>query len=1310
MLGPLRVEVGGRPVDVGGPSPRRLLATLVAFAGEVVSIDTLVDAVWGEDPPRSAVKTLRSHVARLRVALDTGHPSPHGRRGESGVIVTAPPGYRLVVPPEAVDAHLFVELVRRAGRAVDQAALSEADRLLTEAFGLWRGPPYAEFSDLDVGVAEARRLEEVRLTGLETRLEAGLLAGRHAEVVAEAEALCATHPLRERFWAQLVTALYSSGRQADALAAYERVRARLADEVGADPGPALRGLQQRLLRQDPALDAPSGAAAAQPGAVDDGRGYRTSRTDVAPERRVATVMVAAIGPDARRGINGPDWADPELADVLLSRFRTICAEAITATGGTVIENNDDGVTAAFGVLTAHDDHVVRALHAALTVRDRCDERLGALYVGVAAGEVLRRGAHLRVGISGEPVRLAAALRHVAGPGEILLAERAVPMARHRFELTTVADRAESGGRSLRAAALIAARSPGRPRAEAGLGRTFVGRGDDLDALDAAYRRAVEEGRPHVVCVLGEAGIGKSTLVERFVDRLGERIPAPLVHRGSCLAYGQGITYGALADVLRAHLGLDADAAADRVRERLAGREILGLTLGLDAAGGLDPRDARELLHAAWVRLASEMVATTPTVLVLEDLHWAQPPLLDLIADLVTDVAGPLLIVATARPEYAEAHPVALGPRRRQQTLWLERLTDEQADTMLKDLVGGAPDEALQRSVLVPAEGNPFFIEELLGTLLDRGGLVATAGGWRLAVDAAPSLPDTVRSALAARIDCLGPDARATLQAASVAGRVFAAAAVARMLDPLRPDLDELVDRDFIRRHRSRTPTFTFKHALTRQAAYDQLPAARRTRLHAAFADVLAETGGGAEPGDLDQRAPLLAHHYTEAARPDVAELAWGDDAEALARVRQRAITWLVRSGELAIQRYASDEALALLHRALDLTPPPATQAALWRLIGQGHESRLDSEAYWEAMRRAVDVCDDPREQAEAYSKMAEAATSWGMIASAMPSDEAVEGWLAHTLNHADPGTPAHTRALITRAVWLPEHLAELAAQALTAAEQGDDLGNLGQAYPIQEIHALVDRRYANALEWAMKCVALVGLEDPHFIDDAYTLPIPPLMALGRFAEAREFAARYEAVAAKQYQAAKAHALAWRIEIEALAGEWSRVRGYEDRARQPARYGAHRVSAVRALLLCAVARARLGQVAESTRLERLADELAPITDDRIAAPHIRLALARGDLDRVAELMAHAPRRLKPWAQWWALDLDITRLDALTALGDATGVEAEATPLLGTCALLDAVAKRALAAVRRDPVLRRQAVEAFTHMDLPGHVAPTATVDD
>ncbi|HET9291151.1 MAG TPA: BTAD domain-containing putative transcriptional regulator, partial [Actinomycetes bacterium] len=252
VLGPLEVEADNGPVTLGGPKERLLLALLLTRPNQVVPVDTLVQGLWGEHPPLTAAKTLQSHVKRLRRALEPGRA-----RGVAGeVLVTHQPGYRLRVAPGALDATRFEELAAKARRALSDGQADAAASLLGEALGLWRGQAFEEFTDSDVVVAEADRLAELRLGAVEDRIEADLWLGRHRELVAELEGLVRDQPLRERLWAQLLLALYRSGRQADALLAYQRARSVLVEELGIDPGAELRRLHAAVLAQDPGLDSP----------------------------------------------------------------------------------------------------------------------------------------------------------------------------------------------------------------------------------------------------------------------------------------------------------------------------------------------------------------------------------------------------------------------------------------------------------------------------------------------------------------------------------------------------------------------------------------------------------------------------------------------------------------------------------------------------------------------------------------------------------------------------------------------------------------------------------------------------------------------------------------------------------------------------------------------------------------------------------------------------------------------------------------------------------------------------------------------
>ena len=266
VLGPLEVVDDGEPVPLGGPKERRLLAALALQPGQVVAESRLVDVLWGDDPPRTAVKTLQNYVLRLRKALSSG---------SGGLsIVTVPPGYALRGSPEAFDSLDAAGRIAQAREAASAGDHGRAAELLEAALACWRGPSLVEFADEPFALAEAARLDELRQAALDERIDAELSLGRHGPCVAELEALLAENPLRERRWGQLMVALYRSGRQADALRAYQRARSILGEELGIDPGPGLRRLEQAVLDQDPSLDlaaphpAPTAAPAGPPHGTD----------------------------------------------------------------------------------------------------------------------------------------------------------------------------------------------------------------------------------------------------------------------------------------------------------------------------------------------------------------------------------------------------------------------------------------------------------------------------------------------------------------------------------------------------------------------------------------------------------------------------------------------------------------------------------------------------------------------------------------------------------------------------------------------------------------------------------------------------------------------------------------------------------------------------------------------------------------------------------------------------------------------------------------------------------------------------------
>src|SRR5215210_4790165 len=338
----------------------------------------------------------------------------------------------------------------------------------------------------------------------------------------------------------------------------------------------------------------------------------------AEERKLATVLFADLVGSTELGEQ-----DPERTRAVLDRFYEAMAEEIERAGGTVEKFAGDAVMAAFGAPAAQEDHAERALHAALGLQRRMRELFGGdlqLRVGVNTGEVVvgrpREGSSF---VTGDAVNVCARLEQGAAPGEILAGERTVAVARGAFEfgdLTTVEAKGKAEPvpcrRVLRALTLM------RPRGVRGAAAAFVGRERELELLRATYARVAEQGDPHVVTIVGDAGIGKSRLVRELWQWLAEQSPHPLQRTGRCMSYGSGITYWPLAEVLKEQLGLlDSD-----------GPEIVALTLGLDVGGELHPLLVRERLHDAWVDFLSELTAERPLVLLIEDLHWAEPELVE----------------------------------------------------------------------------------------------------------------------------------------------------------------------------------------------------------------------------------------------------------------------------------------------------------------------------------------------------------------------------------------------------------------------------------------------------------------------------------------------------------------------------------------------------------------------------------------------------------------------------------------------------------------------------------------------------------
>ena len=1275
ILGGLEVEDRGRPVPMRGPRQRALLAYLLVNANEVVPDERLLEDLWADEPPKSGLAALRVRVSQLRKALEDGEP----------LILTRPPGYVLHAPADAVDARRFEQLLADGRKALAAGRAEAAAVTLRDALALWRGPALADVAYEPWAQAEAARLEELRRSAFEERIEADLALGRHAELVGELEALVGAEPLRERLRGQLMLALYRSGRQADALAVYRSARTSLVEELGIEPGRALAELEAAILRQDQALEPPADTREAQPAA------------EAAPvpgeERKVVTVLVADFSGSPVVGAE----PDPERVVALIERVVAAIREEIEDAGGSVEIAAGASVTAVFGAPVAQEDHVERALQAALALRARLGGHFGdglAVRLGVDTGEVVAG----QPGLAGGALLTTARLAGAAPAGTILVGARTADAARGLFEFgLPLAESPETGGTRLACRQLVRALSLMRTEGRGGLRSVFVGRESESELLRAAYSRVVSERRPRLVTVLGDAGVGKTRLVRELWDELAGETPEPLRRTGRCLSYGRGTTYRPFADILREQLGIAETEPPETVRRRLAGREILALTLGVAAGSDLHPLTARERLHSAWAELLTELTAERPVVVLVEDLHWAHEPLLDLLDRLLDEVQGPLLVVATARPELVAAWP-SWGRRRDAVTVWLEPLSEPEAEALLDGLGLDDLPEPVRRRVLDMAEGNPFFLEELLAGLHDRA--LATPES---------DVPDSVQAVLATRIDLLPPVEKAALQAAAVMGRVFWRGAVRELLEGESPDFAVLEARDFIRRRSGPSLAgereFAFKHALTREVAYASVPRARRAQLHARFAAWVERVAGA-----RDEHAPYLAHHYAEAVRPQDADLAWADRPEELARLRGEAVAWLRRAGELAAARYELDEAIALYERALELEESVAARVELWRALGHANALKYDGDEMWRAMQNAIDLTSDPELQADLYSELAWETSCRSGMWRRMPDYTTVDEWIETALGLAAEGSAARARALVAKGFWNPFEGSAPAREASAIAERLGDVELRSHAWDVRGVAEFVAGRYDLGRAFAERRFELLDrISDPDHRADIYAAPISGCIWSGQFREARRLARVHDEVTLPLTPHHRLHGVAILVEVEELLGAWEGVRELGPRTVETVEANTETpcVRNARTLLVCAAASAYLGEEDEARGHEAHAESLG-IEGYGVVLdiPRLRLALIRGDLDTAARLL-ETPLPMRGWYRgWMALATMVMRLEGLAAIRDRERTEEEAARLLRPNTYLEPFALRALGVVREDERLVEQARDRFAALGLPWHTSQTA----
>jgi predicted ATPase/class 3 adenylate cyclase len=765
-----------------------------------------------------------------------------------------------------------------------------------------------------------------------------------------------------------------------AIAALETQRATLGD---AAVEAALVGLRHRLAELE--------------------RGGATALAPLTGERKLVTVMFADIS-----GFTSlAETMDPEAVRDLVNACFERLVPVVKKYEGTVDKFTGDGIMALFGAPVAHEDDPVRALRAALEMIEALQafsvERetdLG-IHFGINTGHVIAGGLGTQdrqeYSVMGDAVNLAARLEGISERGEILVGPDTYRLTRPLFEFKILEPvRIKGKAEPVQVYTLLSAKEVrGKVRGIEGLESPLVGRDDESRALREAIER-LRSGVGGIVTVVGEAGLGKSRLVTEVREQTLAKDSEPSQGwaaqwvEGRCLSYGGSIAYLLWLDVLRGLLGIRADvtplAARDALREQVQTLcpdrvdgvyPYLGRLMSLpladqdeNALRGLDSESLKNVTFRAVETLVEYTARQQPLAIVCEDLHWADPTSIALLEQLIaaTDRV-PLLLICVFRPETTHLcwrikEAAARRYRHRHTDLWLDPLSADESAALVGNLlrIEDVP-TALRSKILRRTEGNPFYVEEIIRSLIDSGVIVhdEATDRWQATQKAGDiALPDTLHGVLMARIDRLQEKIKRILQLASVIGRVFLYHVLAEIAQE-EQELDEhllTLQREQMIRERVRVPEleYIFKHHLTQEAAYDSLLKREQRAYHRQVAEALEQVF----PERIEEQLGLLAHH-------------WEGAGEA-----EKAVHYLRRAGERTAAQFANVEAVEYFSRALDLTPKEdldgryaliSAREAVYNVQGMRGEQRQDLAALVEIARAFA----QREDRTEAIRKRAEVA-------------------------------------------------------------------------------------------------------------------------------------------------------------------------------------------------------------------------------------------------------------------------------------------------------------------------------------------------
>jgi class 3 adenylate cyclase/tetratricopeptide (TPR) repeat protein len=653
-------------------------------------------------------------------------------------------------------------------------------------------------------------------------------------------------------------------------------------------------------------------------------------------RKTVTVIFCDVAGSTALG----ERLDPETLRSVLARYFEAMKAVIELHGGTVEKFIGDAVMAVFGVPVRHEDDALRGVRAAAEMQQAVadlNEELERDYgtalelrIGVSTGGVVT-GTEERL-VTGDAVNVAARLEQAASPSEVLLGVETFQLVRDAVQAEPV-EPLELKGKSepvtaLRLVAVLPDASVVARRAVA----SMVGREQELDQLHKAFSLALRDSSCQLFTILGAAGVGKSRLAHEFLAALEDAT----VVRGRCLSYGEGITYWPVVGVLKQLLGDEPQARlAELGTDELAAEAILGVLGEANAVGSTD--------EIAWaVRKLLEAAADDqPLVVAIEDVHWGEPALLDLIEHIaVLSRDASMLLLCMARPELLDRRPAWAGGKLNATTVLLEPLAAPETDRLIDDLAGARIDTKLRARISEAAEGNPLFVEEMIA-LLEKSPADEVV------------VPPTIQALLAARLDQLDAAERGVLECGSVEGRIFhrgAVHALAPNEQQLTARLTALVKKDLVRPDPTQIAgddAFRFRHVLIRDAAYDALPKAIRAELHESLAGWLEERGR-----DLVELDEILGYHLEQAHRYR-GEL--GPLTDETSAVGARAATHLALAGGKAHARGDAPAAVNLFSRAAAATPTGArSRLELLTELGQALSEAGDFTSAEAALTEAIE--------------------------------------------------------------------------------------------------------------------------------------------------------------------------------------------------------------------------------------------------------------------------------------------------------------------------------------------------------------------